>query len=167
MSKILNIKQACLLFFASFSIACGQQLAGCPIMLLYPLFPYSGDACRRTPRSPWPSSEYHVLPHSCLASTDGEQLKKEKMSLWKERQSWSPMKLELGETVRMCTCAWMCVCLCLWNARGGRGYEAVSFWGLCLSNQCLCFCLCWLIHIKCWIDWLWWECWLAVAWIKC
>lgn len=106
-------------------------------MLLYPLFPFSGDAYRRTPRSPRPSSEYHVLPHSCLPSTDGEQLKREKMSLWKEHQPWSPVKLELGETVKMCICACMCVhlSLCVWvqgrERRGVWGYfilRLISFW---------------------------------------
>lgn len=61
---------------------------GCPVRLLYSLSSFfSGYAYRRSPRSPWPSSEYHILLYSCLPFTDGEQLKREKMSLWKECQS--------------------------------------------------------------------------------
>ena len=51
------------------------------------VFTFSGDAYGRTPRSPWPSSEYRVLKLSCLPCTDGEQLKRGKMSLWKQQQS--------------------------------------------------------------------------------
>lgn len=69
-----------------FSIACGFT-APPPWMLLYPLFSFAGDDCTGTPRSPRSSSKYHVLPQSRLLSADGEQLKKEKMYLWKDCQS--------------------------------------------------------------------------------
>lgn len=124
-------------------------------MLLYPLFLFSGDAYWRTPRSPRPSSEYHVLPRSCLpAFTDGEQLRREKMSLWKEHQPSSPVKLELGETVKMWICAWMCVHLCLCvcarvrgerRGVGGGGYFILRlsfFWTHVFASVFIGLCMC-------------------------
>lgn len=142
-------------------------------MLLYPLFPFSGDAYRRTPRSPRPSSEYHVHQHSCLPSADGEQLKREKMSLWKEHQPWSPVKLELGETVKTCICARvcvhlrLCVCVCVRVQEGERkkvgGLGAILFWGLFLFEP-MSLLLSLLAYACGALDWLWWECWLAAVW---
>lgn len=118
-------------------------------MLLYPLFPFSGDACRRTPRTPWPSSEYHILPDSCQPSTDGWTAKKGEISLWKEHQPWFPVKLELRETVKnvylfMDLYTFVFVC----GKVGGYFILRIIFEPQILSVLAHAFDL---------LGWLWWE----------
>lgn len=95
------------------------------------VFTFSGDAYGRTPRSPWPSSEYRVLKLSCLPCTDGEQLKRGKMSLWKQQQSWSLVKLELEEKQSKCTlvhgCVYFIVSMCASVRACERGKVAGYF----------------------------------------
>lgn len=133
-----------------------------PLMLLYSLLlflPFAGDAFRRTPRSPWPSSEYHILPHSCLPFTDGEQLKREKCFYGKNVSTDCQRSLswdKLSKCVFVHGSVYVCDSVHVGERRGVEGFEvrwgAYFFWGLFLSKWWLCLCLCWPLHVA-----LWWA----------
>lgn len=67
-----------------------------------------------------------------------------------------------SENVYLCMLAsGVCMCEHKREKLGGLGIfyiEAYFF-----LNPHLCFCLCWPMHVKYWIDPLWWECWIAAV----
>lgn len=134
-------------------------------MLLYPLFPFSGDACRRTPRTPWPSSEYHILPDSCQPSTGGNIFMERASTLisskaWVERDS--QQCIFVHGFVHLCLCVWkgwwlfylgnyfwtpdiVCVSSCIWFT--GLTVVGIPFrntWGyiMCCIFSVMSVCVC-------------------------
>lgn len=145
-----------------------------PLILLYSsafifFLLFAGDAGWRSPRSPWPSSEYQVLPHSCLPFTDGEQLKREKCFYGKNVSTDRQRSLgwdNLSKCVFVHGSVYVCDCVRMWGKQGGVwcwGGGGVTFFRFtCLKMMAFPLSL---LASACaaLVGWLWWKCWLAVV----